>query len=138
MRIWMFLLFLLVCDWTPTAFAQGRSSSGGGARESFQFTLSSGPGLSFPGSIRFRVHQVEFGTYPPALGVTKYFPINNFYAQLGAGLGVLGQTDLGLLGAVGWDPKLFAIFGFRLEAYSYVGTKGLLYTGAGVGLSVRF
>lgn len=107
-------------------------------KETVQLTVTSGPGLSFPSSMRVRIKQVEFGIFPPALGVTKYFPFDKFYAQFGVGLGVLGQTDLGLLGGVGWDPRLFWMFGARIEAYSYIGTKGLLYTGTGIGLSLKF
>ena len=124
---------------SSVAHTQRKSGSEEGQQKEFlQLTVLSGQALSFPGSYRLRLGSVELGTFPPAAGVTAYIPFNSFYGLFGAGVSSMGKSEVGVIGGMGWDPTVIWIFGLRFEAYSFVGSRGVLSTGVGAGLSLKF
>lgn len=104
----------------------------------FSGFLGIGPGFALPGPIRFRFNNVEIGTYGIGLGVAKSFREEHLYAQMGAGISVLGRMDIGLIGALGTEYMMFWRIGIRGELYTFFGTSGVAHSGATIGLSFNF
>lgn len=78
------------------------------------------------GSARIGFSQWEGGLLNQhLLGVdTLFFSSSSVYTTLGLGLALAPRTGLGVFGGIGWTPRLFWKFHFRVEANASAATTG--------------